>query len=51
MGLRERGKVPDGPCDYVAVAMQISITARGGAQNLCNVARDGRFLCNYSDYG
>ena len=50
MRLRERGKVSDGPGDHVAIAMQVAVTACGGAQHFGDIARDGRLFCNYGDY-
>ena len=51
MWLRQCGKMSDGPCDHVTIAVQISVTTCVGAQHFGDIARDGRFFCKYSDYG
>ena len=43
-GLGESGEVTGGPCDHVAVAVDIAIALVGGSQDACDIARHGRFF-------
>ncbi len=44
MRLRQRGQMADGPGDYVAIAVLISVAWAGRAQNARNIARHRRFF-------